>query len=104
MADTLQQRVARQIELAFGDTPYPTEPLVGSDGEALATALQGQRWQDVSHDILYRFRWDMFLLTPAGFRYFAPAMMRAAILASGRPVALDTKGEVRDARGFTSRI
>jgi hypothetical protein len=80
MADTLQQRVARQIELAFGDTPYPTEPLVGSDGEALATALHGQRWQDVNHEILYRFRWDMFLLTPAGFRYFAPAMMRAALL------------------------
>jgi hypothetical protein len=80
MADTLQQRVARQIELAFADTPYPSEPLVGSDGEAMATALHGQRWQEVSHDLLYKFRWDMFLLTPAGFRYFAPAMMRAALL------------------------
>ncbi|KAG1058987.1 hypothetical protein G6F63_016768 [Rhizopus arrhizus] len=31
-----------------------------------------------------------------------PAMARAAILASCRPVALDTYGTVRDARGFTS--
>ena len=31
-----------------------------------------------------------------------PTMQRAAILASGRPVALETKGTVREARGFTS--
>src|SRR5450631_342000 len=31
-----------------------------------------------------------------------PTMQRAAILASGRPVALDTNGTVRDARGLTS--
>ncbi len=31
-----------------------------------------------------------------------PTMQRAAILASGMPVALDTNGTVRDARGFTS--
>ena len=31
-----------------------------------------------------------------------PAMQRAAIFASGMPVALDTKGTVREARGFTS--
>jgi hypothetical protein len=29
-------------------------------------------------------------------------MQRAAILASGMPVALDTNGTVREARGFTS--
>ncbi len=80
MVEPLQARVARQIEQAFGETPYPTEPLVGSDGEALAAALHGQRWQDVNDELLYKFRWDMFLLTPAGFRYFAPAMMRAALL------------------------
>ena len=80
MVETLQARGARQIEQAFGETPYPAEPLVGSDGEALAAALHGQRWQDVNDELLYKFRWDMFLLTPAGFRYFAPAMMRAALL------------------------
>ena len=30
-------------------------------------------------------------------------MQRAAIFASGRPVAFETKGTVREARGFTSR-
>ena len=31
-----------------------------------------------------------------------PTMQRAAILASGRPVAFETYGTVRDARGLTS--
>ena len=33
-----------------------------------------------------------------------PTMSAAAIFASGRPVALDTKGTVRLARGLTSRM
>jgi hypothetical protein len=33
----------------------------------------------------------------------APSMMRAAALASGTAVALDTNGTVRDARGLASR-
>jgi hypothetical protein len=33
---------------------------------------------------------------------FSPTISRAAILASGTPVALETKGTVREARGFTS--
>ena len=33
---------------------------------------------------------------------FRPAITSAAILAIGTPVALETKGTVRDARGFTS--
>jgi hypothetical protein len=32
----------------------------------------------------------------------SPAMMRAAILAIGRPMVLATKGTVREARGLTS--
>ena len=32
----------------------------------------------------------------------SPAMMRAAILATGRPITLATNGTVREARGFTS--
>ena len=33
----------------------------------------------------------------------SPAMTRAAILATGMPMTLATKGTVREARGFTSR-
>ena len=33
---------------------------------------------------------------------FSPAIMREASLASGTPIALETKGTVRDARGLTS--
>ena len=35
-------------------------------------------------------------------RAICPTMQRAAILASGRPVAFETNGTVRDARGLTS--
>ena len=35
-------------------------------------------------------------------RSVRPAMQRAAIIASGWPVAFDTYGTVREARGFTS--
>src|SRR5205814_8162209 len=35
-------------------------------------------------------------------RSLRPVMSRAAIFARGMPVAFDTKGTVRDARGFTS--
>ena len=41
------------------------------------------------------------LISPSSARVF-PAITRAATLASGTPVALDTNGTVRDARGFTS--
>ncbi len=33
-----------------------------------------------------------------------PVMTRAATLASGMPVALETNGTVREARGLTSRM
>ena len=42
-----------------------------------------------------------FLVTPCSASDL-PAMQRAAILASGMPVALDTNGTVREARGLTS--
>ena len=38
---------------------------------------------------------------PCSFRV-RPTMQRAAIFASGSPVAFDTKGTVREARGLTS--
>ena len=40
--------------------------------------------------------------TPFWSRSVWPTMQRAAILASGSPVALETNGTVRDARGLTS--
>ena len=43
------------------------------------------------------------LETPMSFKVF-PAISLVAILASGIPVALDTKGTVLDALGFASII
>jgi hypothetical protein len=45
---------------------------------------------------------DHFLVTP-WLASDCPTMQRAAIFASCSPVALETKGTVRDARGLTSR-
>ena len=43
------------------------------------------------------------IVRPSSFSLL-PAMTRAAIFASGTPVALETNGTVREARGFTSRM
>ena len=53
-------------------------------------------------DSLVAGRLDMF--RDAARHLVLPAITLAAILASGRPVALETKGTVRLARGFTSRM
>jgi hypothetical protein len=54
------------------------------------------------HRLLHREVRRHDLLDDALLGSDCPAMQRAAILASGRPVAFDTNGTVRDARGFTS--
>ena len=48
------------------------------------------------------FRIDPRIERPLAQDFFSPAITRAAILATGWPIALATKGTVRLARGFTS--
>ena len=52
---------------------------------------------------LYSNMAELLLLQLEAGQRLSPAMTRAAILATGRPITLATKGTVREARGLTSR-
>lgn len=83
MAETLQQRAAQQIAQAFETTPYPGDghiALEGDEGSAIASALAGIHWQNLPLETILEYRWDIFLLTPEAFRFYAPALMIAALL------------------------
>ena len=56
------------------------------------------------HRLLHRDVSWYDLCREAEIRQRAPAMTRAASLASGTPIALLTNGTVREARGLTSRM
>jgi hypothetical protein len=54
------------------------------------------------HRLLHREVSRHHLLGEAQLGELRPAITSAASFASGTPIALDTKGTVREARGFTS--
>jgi Family of unknown function (DUF6714) len=80
--DFLSQTV-QQIETAFADTPYPGDEKVAAYaryGRSIADALRGKHWSAVPLDALVQHRWEIFLLTPVTFRYYAPSFMLASLL------------------------
>jgi hypothetical protein len=76
-------RVIRLIEEAFSTATKPPDKIVENeywpDSAELAQALAGRRWQDLSVDEIARFKEDLFLLTPEGFRFYVPAFMTRSI-------------------------
>src|SRR5215470_1697678 len=82
MTDSLQQ-TAQLIETAFAETPYPGDDKVAAYaryGRSIADALRGKHWSEVPVEALHRHRWEIFLLTPVTFRYYAPSFMLASLL------------------------
>ncbi|MDA1273064.1 MAG: hypothetical protein O2960_03280 [Verrucomicrobia bacterium] len=76
--------VKRKILAAFGGAPYPGEDNLvadqsGFDPECteVASAFGGQKWQDVSIDLVRRFKEALPLFTPEAFAYYLPAYMVA---------------------------
>jgi len=82
MTEPLQQTI-QIIQSAFAETPYPGDDKVAAYaryGRSIADALRGKSWSDVPLDVLHRHRWEIFLLTPVTFRYYAPSFMLASLL------------------------
>ncbi len=82
MTESLQQTV-QFIQSAFAETPYPGDDKVAAYaryGRSIADALRGKHWSDVPLDALVQHRWEIFLLTPVTFRYYAPSFMLASLL------------------------
>src|SRR5215203_4936125 len=79
MAEELRQRVAKQIEEAFADTPYPGDDNIGwgcgSEGDYLEKAFQGKLWKELSLELILEHRDQLPCTTPEGFRYYLPAWM-----------------------------
>ncbi|MBL8160684.1 MAG: hypothetical protein JNJ61_01780 [Anaerolineae bacterium] len=72
----------QQIRAAFAETPYPGDERVAAYaryGRSIADALRGKHWTEVELDVLHKHRWEIFLLTPETFRYYAPVFMLAAL-------------------------
>jgi hypothetical protein len=81
--ETLREQVAQQIKEAFAETPYPGDEKVAAYaryGRTIADALRGKHWGDVPLDALVQHRWEIFLLTPESFRFYAPLFMLAALI------------------------
>ena len=77
MSEDIARQVARQIEDAFADTPYPGDANIGWDG--IDETLRGKHWRDIPLDIIIRDRSEISFLTSAGFRYYLPAFMLAVL-------------------------
>lgn len=82
MSTELREQIARQIELAFADTPYPGDENVAAYaryGRSIAEALRGKHWSEVTLESLFQHRWEIFLLNADTFRFYVPVFMLAAL-------------------------
>jgi len=76
--------VARQVEEAFRDVPYPGDDHLtdGSSMEALDVAdfLRGRDWRDLRLDELVTNHASLFFMTPEAVRFYLPAYLTATLL------------------------
>src|SRR5438270_13812260 len=89
--DLYSQELARQVETAFSDVPYPGDdaivPLYDNEPHCdecanLARTFRSKNWQSVPLEILFLERGSLPLFTAEAFRYYLPAFLRAALLHS----------------------
>ncbi len=82
MVASLNHIIARQIEDAFADTPYPGDARIvksGQAGEEVRQAFRGKSWQHLSVNQLTYHHVDLPVLTPEAFRFYLPAFMTAVL-------------------------
>ena len=82
MTEPRLQALRRQIETAFADAVYPGDEYIGynpDDWESaeLAQDFKGKHWKEVPLEKL-QYHSSSFL-SPAGFRYYLPAYLLAAL-------------------------
>ena len=81
--EALRQRVAKQIEEAFADTPYPRDNNIGStdrdDDRDIELALRGQHWREITLEAIFEYRGHLPFLTPNALQFYLPAFMLATL-------------------------
>lgn len=83
---------------AFADTPYPgdgnivvDQSVFDPESTEVVSAFAGMRWEDISVEMVRRFKEALPLFTPVAFRFYLPAYMVACVDASyDVDVALDS--------------
>jgi hypothetical protein len=80
------------IRNAFADVEYPGDDQLIIFGErestAMAEAFRGRHWSEVTFPLLLRYRLDLALFTPQGFRFYLPAFLIAMLTeCDGRDLA-----------------
>ncbi|MEQ8673540.1 MAG: hypothetical protein RLP44_05820 [Aggregatilineales bacterium] len=82
----LRDTFVEKIERAFADVPYPEDGRIVDDRfhcyecEDMHNAFVDKQWQSLTDAVYLRHHKEMSILTPAAFRYFLPAYMRAAVV------------------------
>ncbi|MEO8606855.1 MAG: DUF6714 family protein [Chloroflexota bacterium] len=93
MSQELREKVAKQIEEAFADAPYPGDENIGwgcgSEGGMLEEAFRGKHWSELSLELILDNRDKLPCTTPEGFRFYMPAWLLAALLHYEMPKAYD---------------
>lgn len=78
------RRIAREVERAFSDVPYPgDEDLVAHRCPVcaeLAEAFRGTRWRDLSTSRISEYHNGLPHFSPPAFRHYLPAYMTAILL------------------------
>lgn len=89
--DELRQRVAKQIEQAFADTPYPDEPICPPTTvwhyEQIEAKFKDYHWRDLPFENLFQYREVLTYLSDTAFRFYLPAYLLAVLL---HPEEVDT--------------
>lgn len=89
--DELRQRVAKQIEEAFADTPYPDEPICPPttvwNYELIEAEFKDHHWKELPFEILFQNRDVLTYLSDTAYRFYLPAYLLAVLL---HPEEVDT--------------
>lgn len=81
-----RKKIAKQLEAAFQDIPYPPEddPILlypgGWAAIAIPDLLRGRHWRDLTLDLIIEQKLNISILSPKAFCFYLPAFIRAALL------------------------
>ncbi|MBL8155416.1 MAG: hypothetical protein JNM70_14625 [Anaerolineae bacterium] len=86
MSSNIAEQLVQEIEYAFDHIDYPGDDNLVDNVEdvyvetyKLFLAFKGKHWKEIAHEVLYYYRLDFSVFTPAAFRFYIPAYMIASL-------------------------
>jgi hypothetical protein len=74
----MRQELAKKIEDVFANTPYPGDNSLGRDWEI--EPFVGKHWKTIPLNVVMSRREELLSFSPAGFRFYLPAYLIAALV------------------------